>query len=267
LIEAIFGRPKAIIGVVHLLPLPGSSRWDGDLQAVIDRAVKDAKSLEMGGIHGVIVENYGDVPFRKSNVLPSTISAMTLTVKAVKESVNLPIGVNVLRNDALSALSIATVTNANFIRVNVHLGTMVTDEGIIEGQAEETLRYRGLLGSNVKIFADVMVKHAVTLGEQNIDDMAISIKERGLADALIVSGKRTGGPTSREHAEIVKKAVPGTPLLVGSGINYLNISELLSVADGAIVGTSLKKGNVVTNPVDTDKVRSLITRFESISKR
>ena len=153
MIEAIFGIPKAIIGVVHLLPLPGSSRWDGDLQAVIDRAVKDAKSLEMGGIHGVIVENYGDVPFRKSNVFPSTISAMTLTVKAVKESVNLPIGVNVLRNDALSALSIATVTNANFIRVNVHLGTMVTDEGIIEGQTEETLRYRGLLGSNVKIFA------------------------------------------------------------------------------------------------------------------
>lgn len=266
MIETIFGTPKAIIGVVHLLPLPGSSRWDGDLQGVIDRAVKDANSLEMGGIHGVIVENYGDVPFRKSNVLPSTISALTLVVKAVKEEINLPLGVNVLRNDALSAMAIATVTNANFIRVNVHLGTMVTDEGIIEGQAEETLKYRRLLGSNVKIFADVMVKHAVTLGEQNLVNMAISVKERGLADALIVSGKMTGDPTSREDVEIVKNAVLETPVLIGSGVNNSNISELLSIADGAIVGSSLKQDNDVTNPVDTDQVRSLVTQITDTSK-
>ena len=127
----LFGVSKAFIGVVHLLPLPGSPRWGGSMRAVIDRAEEEANILGQGGVNGIIVENFGDVPFRTGRLDPETISAMTVAVGRVEEVVNVPVGINMLRNDALSALGIAAVTGAKFIRVNVHYGVMAAEEGLI----------------------------------------------------------------------------------------------------------------------------------------
>ena len=192
--EALFGVRKAFIGVVHLPPLPGSPRWRGDMEAVLGQAREEAHLLAEGGADGIIVENFGDAPFTTGHVGPHTVAAMTLAVQAVMERVSLPIGINMLRNDPYSALAVAVATGARFIRANVHYGVMVAEEGLIQGRADETLRYRRALGADgkVKIFADVLVKHAVPLGTTDISQVARETVHRGLADALIVTGPATG---------------------------------------------------------------------------
>jgi membrane complex biogenesis BtpA family protein len=257
-LEQMFGAPKYVIGMVHLLPLPGSPRWAGEVSEVLERAVADARALEAGGIDGLIVENFGDAPFCKGRAEAHTVSAMTLAVAAVREAVGIPVGVNVLRNDSKSALAIACVTEASFIRVNVHTGVMVTDQGFIEGDAYGTMRYRRQLGADVKILADVLVKHAAPLGQQSIERAAKDTAYRGLADALVVTGSGTGEPTEMEDLVRTKEAVPEIPVLVGSGVHEDNVAQLLSVADGVIVGTSLKQGGVTTNPIDEKRVARLM---------
>jgi hypothetical protein len=258
MLKRMFGREKVVIGMVHLLPLPGSPRWGGDLSRVLEAARRDAMALEKGGVDGIIVENFGDAPFPKGPIEPHTLAAMTIVAKAVKDTVSIPVGINVLRNDSRSAMAIAYAIGGSFIRVNVHTGVMITDQGIIEGDAYRTLRYRGLLGTDVKIFADVLVKHAFPFGEKAIGELAIDTAERGLADALIVTGSRTGEPVDIRRLVEVKEAVPRLPVFVGSGVDESNVTELLSVADGVIVGTSLKEGGVITNPVDEARVRKLL---------
>jgi membrane complex biogenesis BtpA family protein len=257
-LEEIFDAPKYVVGVVHLLPLPGAPRWGGEMSQVLDNAVADARAMEDGGVNGLIVENFGDAPFCKDRVEAHTVSAMTLAVAAVRAAVSIPVGINVLRNDSRSALAIAAVTGASFIRVNVHTGAMLTDQGLIEGQAYETIRYRKELGVEIKILADVLVKHAVPLGDQALEQAAKDTVYRGLADALIVTGSGTGEPTAREDVLRTKEAVPDYPVLVGSGVHEGNVVEVLSLANGVIVGTSLKEDGIVTNPVDQARVASLV---------
>ena len=259
-LEPVFGTKKPLIGMVHLLPLPGSPGWQGDLSEVLSRAAADATALAEGGFHGVIVENHGDAPFLKGRVEPPTVAAMALALQAVKETVALPLGVNVLRNDALSALALAAVTGARFIRVNVLHGVMAAEEGLIEGQASEVLRLRSALRADVKILADVLVKHATPIGDADIVRAAKATVHRGKADALIVSGPITGEPAEMQDVVKVKEALPDVPLLVGSGVTEESVEALLTVADGAIIGTSLKWDGLVENPVDPERVRRLVQR-------
>src|SRR5437764_946687 len=179
-------RDKLLIGVVHLQPLPGSPRWRGDLPSVIHAALADALAYERGGAHALFIENFGDVPFTKDHVGPETIAAMAAAGCAVAAKTKLPLGFNVLRNDACAALALCAACNGSFIRVNVHTGAMLTDQGLIEGNAFETLRYRQRVCPSAQIFADVHVKHAVPWGDWSIEDSARDTIERGLADALIV---------------------------------------------------------------------------------
>lgn len=260
----LFGPSKAFIGVVHLLPLPGSPRWGGDMRAVIDRAEDEANILEQGGVDGIIVENFGDVPFRTGRLDPETISGMTVAVDRVQGMVSVPVGINMLRNDARSALGIAAVTGANFIRVNVHYGVMAAEEGLIEGEAYQTMRHRKYLGLDVKILADVLVKHAVPLGSVDLGLIARETAQRGLADGLIVSGAATGLETASSDVSVVRQAVPDGLVLVGSGVTEKNIWSVIEHSDGAIIGTSLKEDGIVTNRVDPDRVRRMAEIFRSL---
>ncbi len=260
----LFPVPKAVIGMVHLLPLPGSPRWAGSMDAVLARAVADAAACAEAGLDGVLVENFGDVPFTPDAVEPHTVAAMALAVRAVREKVSLPIGVNVLRNDARAALGIAAVAGARFIRVNVHTGAMVTDQGILAGRAHETLRLRAALGAEVCLFADVMVKHAAPLAPMPLEQAARDTFHRGLADGLIVSGAGTGAPTAPDEVRRVKEAVPEAPVLVGSGVDEGSIAALLAHADAVIVGTSIKHGGSADHPVDPERARRLMERVHEI---
>ncbi|MBX6341896.1 MAG: BtpA/SgcQ family protein, partial [Thermomicrobiaceae bacterium] len=174
-----------IIGVIHLAPLPGAPRNQSTISEIIEAALRDALAYQQGGARGLIVENYGDVPFAKDHVEPHTVAAMTLAVRTIVSAAStVRVGVNVLRNDALAAIAIAAIGGASFIRVNVHTGVMVTDQGIIEGRAYETLRYRRLLDQSLQIWADVMVKHATPLDGPTLEEAALDTVRRGLADAV-----------------------------------------------------------------------------------
>jgi hypothetical protein len=250
-------RRKLLIGVVHLQPLPGSPRWRGDLGAVIKFAVADARAYVRGGVHALFIENFGDIPFTKGSVEPETLAAMAVAGCAVRAAVKLPIGFNVLRNDARSALALCAACGGAFIRVNVHCGAMLTDQGLVEGNAYQTLRYRQRLCPAAQIFADVHVKHAVPLGNWTIEDAARDTVERGLADALIISGVGTGLAADIADVERVRRARPAAGILLGSGVTAANVRNYMRFADGVIVGSSLKRGGGVSNPVDPGRVAAL----------
>ena len=263
--QSLFGESKAFIGVIHLPPLPGSPRWGGDLSVVLEQAEREAIALTEGGASGIIVENFGDAPFRIGRVEPETVAAMTRAVDLVCHATPLPVGVNMLRTDALSALAVAVAAGAQFIRVNVHYGTMAADEGLVTGEASETLRRRRLMNAeHIAILADVLVKHAVPLGEPDLGLIARETAYRGLADGVIVTGPVTGLPAVANDVATVRKAVPDRPLLVGSGVDASNAAHFLAHADGAIVGTSLKEDGVITNPIDLERVRATARAFGKV---
>ena len=257
--NSLFKTEKPIIGVIHLPPLPGAPRNEEKIEKNLERALEDAKTLEEGGINGIIVENYGDVPYYPESVPPETITSMTVICHEISKKISVPLGINVLRNDTKTALAIALVTKASFIRVNVHISALLTDQGIIQGKAHETLRYRSTLKIDTKIFADIKVKHAKSLAPSTlIEEEAKEAINRGQADAIIITGERTGIPPNPENILKVKQALPETPCLVGSGITPKNAKEMLKIADGCIVGTSIKINKKTGNPVDPTLLKKLL---------
>ncbi len=250
---------RTIVGMIHLAPLPGSPRWDGSMARVVALALADARALAEGGVDAVLVENFGDAPFTPGRVEPATVAAMSVVAAEVRRA--LPrtlLGVNVLKNDARAALAVAAAAGAEFIRVNVHAGAVLADQGIVQSDAYGTLRDRRLLGVDVAIFADVGGKHAVPLAPVDLEQTARDLVHRGLADALVVSGPATGQATPLADVKRVRSAVAGVPLLVGSGVTAETVAELLSVADGVIVGTSVKENGDVARPVERARVEKLV---------
>ena len=263
-LKHILKTDNPVIGVVHLSPLPTSVRYQGKLKEVIARAEQEATALAAGGVDGIIIENFFDAPFTKDLVDPAVVSAMTLIVDRLKNMVMLPIGINVLRNDARSAMAIATCTDVQFIRVNVLTGVMATDQGLIEGKAHELLRYRRELGSQVVILADVLVKHARPLGTPNLTTAVKDTIERGLADGVILSGWSTGSPPTQEDLELASAAAGDTPVFIGSGANWENIPYLMQAADGVIVSSSLKRGGKISETIDPIRVSQFVEAAKSV---
>jgi uncharacterized protein len=257
-VPSLFSRSPFLIGVVHLSALPGAPRFGGDLDVVLELARSDARALVQGGVDALIVENFGDVPFFPGVVPPETVAGMTLAVNEVGQLAgDLPVGVNVLRNDARAALGICAVTGASFVRVNVHSGAAVTDQGVVEGDAANTVRERARICPDVAILADVHVKHASPLGGESVAEAAADTLARGLADAVIVTGSGTGRPPSREVLAHVRRTIRDGRLLVGSGVTDANFERLLEVADGAIIGSWFKRNGDVAEPVDPSRVERL----------
>jgi len=252
---------KVIIGMVHLKPLPGAPLWNGDFNSLIDRAIKDAKNLEEGGVHGIIVENYGDKPFLPRVKAPETISAMAIVVNEIRKEVSIPVGVNLLRNSAIEAAAIAYVCGAKFIRVNVFVETIYTDSGIIRPIAPSLLRYINKIRAEIGIFADINVKHGVPIAKRNLEDIVLDAFERGLASCVILTGKRTGKPPEIETLKQIYESKFG-PVLIGSGLRVDNI-DILKYADGAIVGTYFKEHGKTENGVDIERVKKFISALKS----
>ena len=252
-------KPR-IVGVIHLPALPGTPRGGGagEFARIIAYARRDAAAWAEGGADALMVENFHDVPFHKGPVGPETVTAMTLAVAAVLEESGLPTGVNVLRNDVESAAAIAALTGASFIRANVYVGAAVTDQGLIEGRADKVQALLRRLDAPVAVWADVDVKHAAQLAPRSLGELAEDAVTRGLASALIVTGPGTGHPTSLDDVRAVRKAMPRTPVYIGSGANPATLPALLEAADGAIVGSAAKENANPANPVDARLVKALV---------
>jgi uncharacterized protein len=259
----------SLIGVIHLPPLAGSPQSDGLSPAECLRraglqAAREAELLTQAGFEGLILENFGDAPFYKAKVPAETIASMAVIAAAVREVTRLPIGINVLRNDAMAALAIAASTGCQFIRVNVLSGVAATDQGIIEGNAAELLRERDRLGvRQIAIFADAHVKHARDLSS---DDIALSIENlalRGMADGVIITGNATGRPVN--FAELEKSSdaarAAGVPLYVGSGATAATLRELRLWAHGIIVGSAIRRNGKAGQPLDPARVREFVKAY------
>ncbi len=252
--------PFRVVGVIHLAALPGTARGGAAsaLPALIDAAKRDGIAYAAGGADAVILENFGDVPFARDAVSPYVVAAMTCAAFAIRNETDLPLGINVLRNDVLSAVSIAAAVGATFIRANVYVGAALTDQGIIEGRAAEVQALIRRLGVDLEVWADVDVKHAAQLTPRPIGDLAVDAIERGLAGAVIVSGPATGLPASTADLQAVRDAIGSRPLYVGSGTSTETIESMLKWADGVIVGTAAKRDGIVGHPVDPVRVRALV---------
>jgi membrane complex biogenesis BtpA family protein len=262
--EAVFGREQPVIGMVHLTPLPGAPKYGeepGDRGAVRERAEADADALIEGGCDAILVENYGDAPYYPEAVPTHTVADLAAVVERVAGGRAVPHGVNVLRNDAEAALSVAAATEGAFVRVNVHTGTRATDQGLLEGQAHETMRLRDRLDAEVAVLADVAVKHSGSVADRDLDRLARETVDRGLADGLVASGPATGEPAEGDRLRAVldgrDDATRDVPVFVGSGVTPDNAADLLAVADGLVVGTALKRGGETSAPVEGERVRTL----------
>jgi hypothetical protein len=245
-------------GMVHLAPLPGSPEFGGDMGAVLERARRDAQLLAEIGFGGLVVENFGDLPFYRDRVPPITAAGLTRVCAALREEhPRLRLMVNCLRNDAETALSVATVCAADAIRINVHTGAAVTDQGVIEGDAGHTLRLRRQLDSDVKIFADVAVKHAVPLAPRSLTVEAADLRSRGRADAILLTGSGTGRAADSSQVDEVRQGAGSAPLLVASGVNAANAPQWARRVDGAIIGSSLMREGMAGHGVDRERAREV----------
>ena len=261
----VSSRPTPwLIGMLHCPPLPGSPRSDGNIAALRDRVLSDAELLVSGGFRSLMLENFGDTPFLPGRVSPVTIAHLTAIARELRVRYpQIELGINVLRNDGCAALAIAHAVGASFIRVNVLCGARVTDQGLIQGIAHDLLRLRSQLGATgIRILADVDVKHSAPLAARPIAEEVSDAIERGHADAIVVSGPATGSAIDNSHLEEAVSVAAGVPVLIGSGVNEQTAAELLKLADGAIIGSSLKVNGRATAPVDITRVQQLLAALQ-----
>jgi len=250
-----------ILGVIHLKGLPGSTSNSLQLDEIIKLAQNDIDTLTEGGVHGIIIENFGDAPFVKDNLSKRSLVSFTTVVSKLDIDQKLEIGINVLRNDGLSALAIAEATNADFVRINVLNNIMYTDQGIIEGKAYEISQLRNTLNKNIKIFADVFVKHATPPYSSKIENHAKELLERAGADVVIVSGDGTGEETDMLDLKKIRNTVPEGKLAIGSGLTVENIEEFSKISDIGIIGTDFKVDGVLDNPVELKRVKDIVSKI------
>lgn len=260
-LREVFGTSKPVIGMVHCWPMPGAPGYsDYGVESIVEHALADARSLVEGGVDGLIVENMWDVPFRAgSAIAPESIATHAVVARAVRHAVDVPLGINVVHNGGTALLAIAIASGACFIRVCMFTGAGVWDGGQWdEGSAPELMRRRKELGAEgIKIFADVDKKHSVRFPGIDLATHVEWTRFFG-ADALIVSGRMTGDAPDIAKVREAKALAGDRPLLVGSGADERNAAAFLDVADGVIVGTSLKHGGECANPVDPERVRRFV---------
>jgi membrane complex biogenesis BtpA family protein len=252
-----------LVGVIHLPALPGSPKAELTLAAIVKRVEEEARLLEAHGFEACIVENFGDAPFFKDRVPPSTVAQMTICADAARRGApRLNLGINVLRNDAEAAISIASALSAGFVRINVHTGARVADQGLIEGKAAETLRLRRALGADhVRIWADVAVKHSAPLAPRSLTAEVEDTVKRGLADVVLVTGEGTGKVVDLEILRTVHEASSGALVLVASGARLEDLGALAEVSNGVIVGSAVREDGRAGAPLDPSRVAAFAGGF------
>ena len=251
-----------IIGVVHLKALPGSPLYANNLDQIYEYALKDAETLVKGGVDSIIIENFGDNPFVKDSISKLTLAHFVNIVSEVTRNIDSTVGINVLRNDGEAALSIADATGASFVRINILSGTMYTDQGIIEGKAHEILKLKHSLDNEIEIYSDVFVKHAVPPPGYTIENQTEELLYRAGADKIIITGDGTGKEIDYDELKKLREIVPIGKLVIGSGVNELNIKEYQGIADILIIGTSFKINQNVSKAVDKRRVEKIIKMIQ-----
>ncbi len=264
-VQRLFGRDRAVIGVIHSLPLPGSPHYEGaNVEDIYAFACDEAERYRDGGVDGLIVENHGDIPFAKPDELgPETAACMAVMADRVRRASGLPIGINVLANGAVAGIAVAKAAGAGFVRVNQWANAYVANEGFMEGKAGAASRYRSWLkGHDIAIFSDVHVKHGAhaIVSDRSLPELTRD-SEFFDADAVIVTGQRTGDGANLEDLATVRGAT-SLPVLVGSGVTPDNVAAIFGHANAVIVASALKHGGSWWNAVDPVRLKAFMTVVE-----
>ena len=267
ILRSLFGVPRVLAGVVHVRALPGTPAAREGVDAIAERAVAEARLYARAGFHAVALENMHDRPYLKRRAGPEIVAAMTAVGREVRRAVKLPLGVQVLAGANREALAVALACGASFVRVEGFVFGHVADEGLIESDAGELLRYRKAIGAeSVHVFADVKKKHSAHAITADVDIAETArAAEFFLADGVIVSGPATGRPADPGEVRAVAEAV-SIPTLIGSGITPENIGDYAE-ADGFIVGSSVKRGGVWSGELDAGRLRALVRAFRKLKHR
>ncbi|HCF8065078.1 TPA: BtpA/SgcQ family protein [Klebsiella michiganensis] len=261
-IQAIFSRNKVVIGVIHCDPFPGTPKYRGkSVPGIVERALRDAENYISGGVHGLIIENHGDIPFSKPEDIGHETSAlMAVITEKVRERFGVPLGINVLANAAIPAMAIALAGGADFVRVNQWANAYIANEGFIEGAAAKALRYRSMLrAEHIRVFADSHVKHGshAIVADRSIQELTRDV-DFFEADAVIATGQRTGDSATMEEIDEIRAATE-LPLLVGSGVTPANVSQILGRTQGVIVASTMKVDGVWWNDVELARVKHFMS--------
>jgi membrane complex biogenesis BtpA family protein len=246
LFKKIFDQTKPIIGMVHLLPTNHHSSVN--LDSILKKALQDTKSLILGGVDSIMIENNYDMPHTEF-AHPKTIAIMTLVCNEIRKLTNLPIGVCTLWNDYKTSLSIAKVCKLQFVRIPVFVNSVETSYGKIFACPEKVLDYRiSLQADNIAILSDIYVKHSTIISPLSLIDSAKMSKIYG-SDAVIITGKWTADSPLLDDLKAIKN-LNLIPVLVGSGVTLENKQIMLQNSDGLIVGTYFKDGENNQNEVN-----------------
>ena len=258
--ETVFNK-NPLIGMVHLLPLPGSPNYAGSIDAIVQAAVEDMQALQKGGADAFIIENFGDVPY-SDHIEREALAVMAAVCMQLSKESSLPFGINVQFNDIDSEWALALASNADFVRVEAFVESRIGIHGISYACAPRLMRLKAAYPAKAMIFADINVKHTFPLVEQPIEFSVHEAIESG-ADALIVTGLLTGQNPTVEDVQQVKEMAGSTPVIIGSGINSQNAVQYLAVSNGVIVGSSLKFDGDVNKRVDVERVTGLVESLKA----
>ena len=264
--QKIFGKSKAIIGMIHLQALPGTPEYAGNVRQIIQKALDEARIYRQAGIDALIIENMHDVPYTKNDVGHEISSLIAVIAYLVKRETGLPLGIQILAGANKAALAAALSAGAGFIRAEGFVFGHLADEGYIDSQAAGLLRYRKYIGAeHIAIFTDIKKKHSSHAITADLDIVEVA-RAAGffLSDGLIVTGSHTGEITDLNELRKVKQATD-LPVLAGSGVNIENVTDYLTVADALIIGSYFKKDGYWANDVDENRVKMLMKKVMSIT--
>ncbi|HIQ23801.1 MAG TPA: BtpA/SgcQ family protein [Pyrodictium delaneyi] len=257
---------KPLIGVIHLPPTPSSPRGYGNIDRIVDYVVNEVDKLEEAGFDAAIIENYGDKPFSVEAYDEILAAVLSVVVREAVKSTKLPVGINVLRNNARLALAIAYATGAKFVRINAYCETRLSPEGVLMPLARDIEQIRKQLDRNILVLADIDVKHSYPIGQHSIGIVVNDCVERGYMDAIIASGQATTRPPEPGYVAFIKRNSP-KPVLLGSGLRVDNIQLYWNIVDGFIVGSSIKYEGRTSNSIDPQKARELAIVVDELRRR
>jgi uncharacterized protein len=251
--KRVFGETKPVIGMIHLGALPGTPLYDAEagIAGLLEGARKDLAALQQAGFDAVMFGNENDRPYELAVDTAST-STMAYLIGALRSEIKVPFGVNVLW-DPTSTIALAAATGAAFAR-EIMTGTYASDMGLWNPNAGAALRYRDRLRrGDLALLFNISAEFAASLDQRSLADRARSTVFSSIPDAILVSGAITGEAAALSDLEAVKTALPRTPVLANTGVKHATVADVLRIADGCIVGSSLKVDGNTWNAVDPDR--------------
>jgi len=261
-LKEVIGTEKAIIAMCHLDPLPGDPYYGNScMEQVIDHAREDLIALQNGGVDAVMFSNEFSLPYL-TNVETVTVAAMARIIGELKNDIKIPYGVNVLW-DPEKSLDLAVATDAKFVR-EIFTGVYASDFGVWNTNVGKTIRHQHAIGaSNVKLLFNIVPEAARYLADRDIESIAKSTVFNNRPDALCVSGLTAGAMTDTQTLKRVKDTVKDTVVFANTGVRYENVEQQLSIADGAVVGTTFKIDGVFENHVDEARVKRFMDKVRA----